>query len=132
MIRKLFACLTVAAFATVGVAQEGTKLPQEPGPRFLVVTKIDKDDIELKQVLRTLKDGLHEVHIYQVKFQSIKICQVNGKKLVDPEEFRKQAKVGTVVLAAADEHEIDRAYLSVLKDDTLLMEGVIVGSSKAK
>ena len=62
---------------------------------------------------------------YKSLFKEIDIFDARGKKL-SVDDFRKRAKVGTVVLVAADENEVHPAYLSVVKEDALVLVGVLV------
>lgn len=120
----------VALFSGAGTAQDRVKLPQGQAPRFFTVTEIGKDTVQVTEVIKatpTRDDIVRFAH--KVKLKDLDILDAKGKK-ISPEDFRKRAKVGTMVLVAADEKAIDPAYLSILKDDAVVLGGIL-GSAKA-
>jgi uncharacterized protein (TIGR03067 family) len=121
-------CLTALAgfalFLGAAVAEGKVKLPKGPAPRFFTVTEIGKDYVELKEV-GVRKGDLTPVGSYKPALKDIEIYNAKGKKL-SAADFRQRAKVGTLLLVAADENKVDPAYLRVVEDDTVVLVGVVV------
>ena len=91
--------------------------PKGQAPGFFRVTQIDEDTIELKGAgSTTYKSTIKDLEFYDAK----------GKKLTADELRKRVIKVGSVVVAASDENNVDPAYLSVLKEDTVVLVGVTV------
>jgi hypothetical protein len=122
MLRVHLVCLTWLALALSNApAQEPAKPPKGPPPGFFQVTEIDKSIIELKGPGTTS---------YRSAISDLEIYDAAGKKL-GLDEFRKRVKAGSVVLAASDEHNVDPAYLGVVKQDTVVLRGVTVLLARA-
>ena len=122
-LRCLAAVAILALFLGGGTAQDPIKLPGQP-PRFFTVTKLGKDSVEVTEVLKATKKGTESI-TYKPALKEIDIFDSKGKK-ISAEEFHKRVKVGTVVLVAGDEKVVDPAYLSILKDDAVVLGGVLV------
>jgi hypothetical protein len=102
-------------------AQESVKFPTGKAPGFFTVADIDKKEVEL-----TGPGGA----VYRSVLSDLEISDAAGTKLT-AQDFRKRVKVGSIVLAASDENNIDAAYLGLLKKDTLVLGGVVVVMAKA-
>ena len=128
---------TLLSFAFMGVlmspasAEEKTKLPKGPAPRFFTVTEIGKDNIKFTEI--AIKEGRQVIFDYVPTLMETKIYDASGKKLT-AEDCRKRVKVGTVVLVAADQKMPDPAYLAVLKDDVVVLvaDGVLADGQPTK
>jgi hypothetical protein len=114
-----------------GSAQEKVKLPKGPAPRFFTVTEIGKDNIKFTEI--AIKEGRQVIFDYVPTVMDTKIYDASGKK-VTAEDCRKRVKLGTVVLVAADQKMPDPAYVSVLKEDAIIVvpNGVLADGQPIK
>jgi hypothetical protein len=80
------------------------------------VTAIDKEAIELKGAGNAA---------YRANLADLDLYDARGKKLT-AEELHRRVRVGSVVAVASDENAVDPAYLSVLKEDAVVLVGVTV------
>jgi len=111
------ACLTwLALVSSNAPGPEQVKAPEGQPPGFFQVTEIGRDTIELEGAGATR---------YRSALSDLVIYDATEKKL-SLDEFRKRVKVGSVVLVASDENTVDPAYLGVLKQDTVVLLGVMV------
>ncbi len=101
---------------------ESEHFPTGQVPGIYLVTAIDDETIELKGAGSTS----HKASIKDLDFYN-----AAGTKLTAEELEKRSIKVGSVVVASADENPVDPAYLSILKDDTLVLTGVAVQVARA-
>ena len=108
-----FTCLTLLlgnAFAQ----EAGNPPAKELVPHLYKVTEINRDFIELLGaggIVR--KPALRDLQVYDVA----------GKKLT-ANDLLQRVRVGNVVVGSADENKVATTFLSVFKEDTLVLVGV--------
>jgi hypothetical protein len=129
MLQKLFwAAGIVVCFSLVSAAAQEKgkplKLPQGQSPRLFFVTKIEKDQFDVSEVLPP-KGELRWRRTFHPKFDKVKALDTKQQKL-SPAQLRDRIKLGAVVLVAVDEHPIDPAYLKAIAPDTIVLEEIVV------
>jgi hypothetical protein len=123
MIRTFLAGIAVLALlSSAARAEEKGTAPKGQAPRFFTVTGLDKDQVELTEVGPTA-GATPEFKKYKPAFKDLDISDASGKKL-SAADFTKRVTIGTVVVVAADGNKVDPAYLTVMKDDTVILGGV--------
>jgi hypothetical protein len=122
--RYLAALACLALFLGTAIAQERPKLPNGPAPRFFSIAQIGKDDVELQEVGPTT-GGFRTLCTYRPALKDIEVYDARGRRLT-ARDFHQRARVGAVVLVAADANRVDPAYFAVLKEDALVLVGVVV------
>jgi len=105
------------------IDQEVVKLSKGPAPRFFTVTAVGNESLVLTESRSTM-DGF-VVTSYKPVIKDIEAYDPKGKRL-SAEDLLKRVKAGTMVLVAADEKHVDPAFLSILKDDAVVLVGVVV------
>jgi hypothetical protein len=119
MIRAYIAGVVVLLLALHKAPAQETSSNEAPG--LFKVAAIDKDSIELNGAAGARhKAALRDVEVYDGK----------GNKL-KTEDLLKRVKEGSVVLVAADENKVDPSFLSVLKEETIVLVGVTVVLARA-
>ncbi len=103
--------------------QEKVALPKGQAPHFFIVTEVKKDGLVIKQVGQTEGEFFTTVE-YKPAFKEVDATDPKGKKLT-ADEVAKLVKPGSVVLVSVDEKPVDPAYLVVVKDDTVILAGVV-------
>jgi hypothetical protein len=111
--RSLSAIVVLAFLCDAGIAREKVTLPG-PAPRFFTVFAINDN-----MVVLTANDGA----VVGALFKDLQIFEAGGKQLTAA-DFRKRTKAGDVVVAA-QENKVDPAYLKLLKNDTIILVGVV-------
>ena len=131
IVGSLLSLAILGVLMGAGSAQEKTKLPNGPAPRFFTVTEVGKDNIKFTEI--AIKEGRRVMFDWVPGLKETKIYDASGKKIT-AEDCRKRVKVGTVVLVAADQKMPDAAYLSVLKDDAVILvpDGVLADGQPTK
>ncbi|MFM9966448.1 MAG: TIGR03067 domain-containing protein [Planctomycetaceae bacterium] len=120
MVRCYFAAVVFALSAlSAAPVQEKVAL----SPHFFIVTEVDKDGLVIKRVDRIDDETLSTVE-YKPAFKEIDATDPKGKKLT-ADEVVKRVKPGSVVLVSADEKPVDPVFLAIVKDDTVILAGVV-------
>jgi hypothetical protein len=101
----------------------GVKAPNGPAPVFLIVTGLDKDQVELSKI----GPGPDKITKFRPTFKDLVISDASGKTL-SPENFAERVKIGTVVVVPSDGKRVDPAYLSALKGDTVVLLGEVANT----
>jgi hypothetical protein len=128
--RQLLVAGVIACFGLVPAAgQEKGKRPDLPkgqSPRFFFVTKVEKDQFEVSEVVPPPGGEVASAgRSFRPKFDQVRAFDAKRQKLT-PEQLRDRIKVGVVVLLAVDEHPIAPAYLKAVVPDTVILEEVVV------
>jgi|GEM_PF-5256329 len=94
-------------------------LPGDP-PQFFTVTAVNAEGLVIQQ--RPLSSKLVDVPniVYRPSLKTLQAMTANGKKLT-AEELKNRLKIGSLVLVSPDEAPPESAYLSVLKEDTVIL-----------
>jgi len=111
--RWLSAAAILAFLGNPGIAREKVKVPGR-APRFFTVFAINQN-----MVLLAPDEGA----LVGAFFKDLQIYEAGGKQLT-ADDFRKRTKAGAVVVAA-QENKVDPAYLKLLKNDTVVLVGVM-------
>ncbi len=100
-------------------AAEEVRLPGDP-PQFFIVTAVDEQGIIIQR--RPLSSKAVDVPniVYKPTFDGLRATDANGKALTVA-AVRQRVKRGMVVAVSPDEQPIDSIYLTVVKDDTLIL-----------
>lgn len=126
MVHRKIACL-LFAFAPIlsASAQEKVKLPADEPPQLFIVAAVNKDGLVLQRRYPSTKEvDAPTVIEYKALFKSIQARDAKGKPIT-AEDILRRVKPGTVVLVSADDQRVDPVFLSEMKDDTLILSGVI-------
>ncbi|HEX3150091.1 MAG TPA: hypothetical protein VHR66_18585 [Gemmataceae bacterium] len=125
MIHRSLAAASVAIIALTSLpAQENTVRPKGPAPLFFIVTAVNSDGLVVEPVPLPTKEVYPEKIVYGPAFKGMDATNPKGKKLT-PDEVAKCLKPGSVILVNVDDRPIDAAYLAILKDDTVILAGVV-------
>lgn len=125
MVRCSLAGVVVALAAlSAAPVQEKVALPKGQAPHFFIVTEVDKDGLVIKQVGPTEGEFFTTVE-YKPAFKEIDATDPKGNKLM-ADEVAKRVTPGCVVLVSVDEKPVDPVYLAIVKDDTVILAGVVV------
>ena len=98
--------------------------PKGPMPLFFLVTAVNKDSLVLEPAPMPTKEVHPDKVEYRVAFRGMTAMDPKGKKLT-PEEVARRVKPGSVVLVNVDESPVGPAYLAVLRDDAVVLSGVV-------
>jgi hypothetical protein len=120
----LGAVLASALFAGTGVAQEAGRLPKGPAPWLLTVAKIGDDQVELKRESSSLQ-------AYRPAIKGLDILDAGGNRLTEW-EFRKRVAVGSTVVVSSDGNAVDPSYLKVLREDAVVLVGVVARTAPTR
>jgi len=106
-------------------AQEKVTPPGGQPPQFFVVTATDKDGLVIQRRPPSGK-ATSDVPLieYKVAFKSLRATDARGKALAS-DEVARRLKVGMVVLVSADDQPVPPTFLSVVKDDTVILIDVL-------
>jgi hypothetical protein len=123
MTRNRLVALTWLALLTPAAAAPVPALaPKGDPPGLFLVTEVSQDTIVLKgSGSTTYTNAIKDLDIYDGA----------GKKLT-AEDLLKRVKAGSVVVVAADENAVDPAYLRPLKDDAVVLVGVVEPLARAE
>lgn len=116
--------ISIIVLLGIVTAQNAMSLPQSPAPRFFIVSGLDVDTIELTEI-DTAEDDMIMSTVYRPQISDLGIFDAAGN-LLDEATLRSRIAVGSVVLVAADEHPVDPIYLGIVRDDTIVLTGVVV------
>lgn len=114
---RLCGLVWLALFSAAVPARDRETQP----PVFFRVTEIGKESIGLKGPGTA-------THVCPIK--DLESRDASGKKL-SADDLRTRLKVGSVVVVASDENEIDPACLEALKEGTVVLRGVTVLLARA-
>jgi hypothetical protein len=117
MVRMCFAGLACVSL-WIAPGPDNAKTSKGPPPRFFEVMDMDRDTVELKEA-RDDSTGTMKVTL-----NSIQIYDASGNKLT-VDDFQKKIKIGSIVLVAEGENKVDATYLRVLRNDTVILGGVV-------
>lgn len=109
--------VALSAF-TSAVAQE-ISLPGDP-PQFFVVTAVDDNGLVIQRRPLSSKEIDVPNIVYKPTFKQLRATDGKGKTL-SAEEVKRRIKRGSVVLVSPDEQPVDSIYLTVVKEDTLIL-----------
>ena len=124
MVRCSFVGVVFALAVLSPVSAQEKVAAEGPRPHFFIVIEVNKDGLVIKQVGPT-KGEFSSTMEYKPAFKEIDAFDPKGKKLT-ADEVVKRIKPGSVVLVSVDEKPVDPAYLSIVKDDTVILAGVVV------
>lgn len=116
--------ISIIVLVGIVTAQDAMSLPQSPAPRFFIVSGLDAETIELTEI-DTVGDDMIMSTVYRPQIADIGISDAAGNVL-DEATLRARIAIGSVVLVAADEHRVDPVYLGIVRDDTIVLSGVVV------
>jgi hypothetical protein len=116
--------VVILAALSSGLAQEKVKLPSGQPPQFFVVTEAGEDCLVLQRRLPLTKAIDVPLVEYRLAFKTLRATDAKGKVL-GADELARHLKPGRAVLVSADDEPVPPAFLTVVKDDTVIPMGVI-------
>jgi hypothetical protein len=114
----------MVAFSFASAQEEKVVLPGGQGPHFYIVLAINHESLVIERVPPPTKEVNRPRIVYKRAFKDIRANDAKGKALT-PEEVGKRLKPGSVVVVGGDNSPVQAAYLAVLKDDTVVLNGVV-------
>lgn len=117
----IFALAPILSVSTV----EKIVLPAGEPPQFFIVTAVNKEGLVVQRRYPPTKEvDAPAVIEYKAALKAIKARTTKGA-LLTPEEVAKQLTPGRVVLVSADENTVDPAFLAIIKEDAVILSGVL-------
>jgi len=118
----LIVVITLTGFSSAS-ARDEVSLPGDP-PEFFIVTAVNKDGLVIQR--RPPSSKLVDVPniVYKPAFKTLRATDAKGKKLT-ADDVTQRVKPGSVVLVSPDDRPIEPVFLTVLKDETLILLDII-------
>lgn len=105
-------------------AQEKPARPSGPAPLLFIVTAVTEDGLVLEPSPIPTKEVNPPRVVYRVAYKGMAATDPKGKQLT-PAEVAKRVKPGGVVLVNTEDSPVDQVYLSVFRDDVVVLAGVV-------
>lgn len=122
---KRFSPLTVLFLLPTLAQAAEVKLPAGEPPQFFVVAEVNRDGLVLQRRYPPTKEvDPPKVIEYRPALKAIKARDTKGT-LLTIEELKRRVQPSTMVLVSVDDEPIDKAYLAVIKDGTVILSGVL-------
>jgi hypothetical protein len=121
--RALLAVVSASCVATAAWADDPSAAPKGPPPRFMTVGKIEPDKClftchYMNEIHRI--GVVHEPREMVVFLAKARIASAGGEPIATSDLW-KRLKPGQTVLLAADGRNIDPAYLTIVRKDTVVI-----------
>ena len=145
VIKSFTACFMLVVFSFAALCQEGTRIPQGPAPRLLVIHSVNKEAKEVhyfdfkkemrvgrKEVTETSVTGQQKKVVYEyveeVDHPVIVPMQIRDAQFFDATGIKisgqkalERLESGAVVLMATNGKMVDSAYLRSVRPETLII-----------
>ena len=122
---SLVGVVVALAALSVAPAQEKVAAAEGAGTTLLHRDRGEQGRARIIKQVGPTKGEFSTTLEYKPAFKDIDASDPKGKKLT-ADEVAKRLKPGTVVLVSVDEKPVDPVYLSIVKDDTVILAGVVV------
>lgn len=106
-------------YALSAVAAEEVPLPGDP-PQFFIVTAVDDQGLVIQRRPLSSKEISVPNIVFKPTFNKLRASDGKGKTL-SAEDVKRRIKRGSVVLVSPDEQPVESIYLTVLKEDTVIL-----------
>src|SRR5262245_46404628 len=113
----------LVAFSST-LAQEKVKLPGGQPPQFFVVTEAGRDRLVIQRRPPPTKEIDVPLMTYKLAVKTLRATDARGKVLA-ADEVAERLQPGRVVLVSADDEPVPAPFLTVVKDDTVILMGVL-------
>lgn len=120
---RILAILSLVLAESASVSADEAR-PKGSAPLFFIVTSVNKDGIVIERAPVATKEVSPKGEEYRAMFKEFVATEPKGRKLTS-EEIVKRVKRGSVVLVNDDDGLVDPAYLAIVKDDTVILSGVL-------